>query len=284
MQFRNENKQQIEDFVKQINSMSVFQNDENCEKIPNDIIRKMMIDLAYVAGYGILKSCNTITFDSIYNIANLCLSHISERADLWHSLYLIIQANSENYETDENYKNNHFELYYFLRGASRDFQKLKCILSSVVITIKQQFVISKNKISDLELTHEQKKQIKHFIQKINLLKIPSDNDGGHEISDDIIKKMMIDLTYVIVYGIFEEYTEISFHNIYEVASLFIPCIIQRADLWHCTYLILAENSKVDKLYNKNHFKLYNLLSANDRDLLKIEYILRAVAMIAENER
>lgn len=64
LQFQNENKQQIEDFVKRINSMSIFQNNENYEKIPDDIIRKMMVDLTYVASCGVFKNCNTITFNS----------------------------------------------------------------------------------------------------------------------------------------------------------------------------------------------------------------------------
>lgn len=89
----------------------------------------------------------------------------------------------------------------------------------------------------------------------------------NKIFEDMVKNMMIDITYMIFFNDFGDKIDMSMKSVGDIAALCSSYLIQRVDIWHSMYIsnMFKMDNNLPEKYRKIHNVLYYDLGGNQRD-------------------
>lgn len=101
-----------------------------------------------------------------------------------------------------------------------------------------------------------------------------------KITENMVKNMMIDITYIIFFNNFEDKVNMDFKSIGDIAALCSSYLIQRVDLWHSLYVVnnYKTNNNLPNKYSEIHNNLYYELGGNQRDFSTMRNLFEIIAL------
>ena len=98
--------------------------------LDEELVKDMMSDIAYMIYYGNFCEEISLNIDSIQKISELMSTYLLQRADIWHSMYIINIFNNSKFIA-EGYKRVHDRIYDRLGMAQRSMADLEQLLRLV---------------------------------------------------------------------------------------------------------------------------------------------------------